>query len=82
MNRRARRRQQRGRGRRPPARQATRLSVLQRSGLALAGLVLGALGILLLAHPAQHSANRLARVAGFMLIVGFVLILAAAFGRL
>jgi hypothetical protein len=59
-----------------------RLDPATRALILLGGFALIAAGIFLLAHPTGHSAGRLARVAGMMLLFGLVGVAAAAYGRL
>lgn len=80
-SRRARRRNERQRAKR--GRTAHPISIPVRVLLLVAGIGLLVGGGVLLTHPAASTTSaRLARVAGIMLVIGVVLLIAAALGRL
>lgn len=79
-SRRARRRVERQRARRPARGRA--LSLFARLGLLALGLLSIGGGIALLTAGGPGTATRLGRVAGILIVIGSVAVIAAAIGRI
>lgn len=79
VTRKSRRRRERSRAKNPA--RGSSLSLLARAGLIAAGVVLVIAGAALLIAGGAGNAARLGRVAGILIIVGIVIIVAGTVGR-